>query len=96
MVILHYGMVFLVDTYSIGETIRTITPYVFAGLAVAFAFRTGLFNIGVEGQLIMGWFAAAYVGFAFELPTIIHLPLAILAAAVSWCFMGIYSRYFKS
>ena len=38
----------------------------------------------------MGWFAAAYVGFAFELPTIIHLPLAIIAAAVAgalWAFI---------
>lgn len=78
------------SSYNFGETVRTIIPYVFAGLAVAFAFRTGLFNIGVEGQLIMGWFAAAYVGFAFELPMIIHLPLAILAAAVVgalWAFI---------
>lgn len=78
------------NTYNIGETIRQITPYVFAGLAVAFAFRTGLFNIGVEGQLIVGWLAAAYVGYAFDLPKIIHLPLALLAAAVAgglWAFI---------
>ncbi|MFP3918142.1 ABC transporter permease [Lysinibacillus telephonicus] len=78
------------DTYTMGETVRQITPYVFAGLAVAFAFRTGLFNIGVEGQLIMGWLAAAYVGFKFDLPTVIHLPLALIAAAVAgalWAFI---------
>ncbi|RUL55196.1 MULTISPECIES: ABC transporter permease [Lysinibacillus] len=78
------------DTYTMGETVRQITPYVFAGLAVAFAFRTGLFNIGVEGQLIMGWLAAAYVGQAFELPTFIHIPLALLAAAAAgalWAFI---------
>src|SRR5690554_7351699 len=71
------------NAYSVGETIRQISPYLLAGLAVAFAFRTGLFNIGVEGQLIVGWFAAAYVGMAFELPKIIHLPLALLAAAAA-------------
>nr|WP_106784312.1 ABC transporter permease [Lysinibacillus timonensis] len=70
------------SSYNMGETVRQIIPYVFAGLAVAFAFRTGLFNIGVEGQLIMGWFAAAYVGSAFELPMIIHLPLTLIAAAL--------------
>lgn len=78
------------DPYYIGETVRQITPYVFVGLAVAFSFRTGLFNIGVEGQLIMGWLAAAYVGFAFELPAIIHVPLALLAAIVAgalWAFI---------
>ena len=84
------------DTYAIGETIRQISPYILAGLAVAFAFRTGLFNIGVEGQLIVGWFAAAYVGVAFELPKIIHLPFALLAAAVAGATLGIYPRDFKS
>lgn len=38
------------EIYYVGETIRQITPYILSGLAVAFAFRTGLFNIGVEGQ----------------------------------------------
>ena len=79
------------DAYSIGNTIRQITPYILAGLAVAFAFRTGLFNIGVEGQLIVGWFAATWVGYSFELPMIIHLPLALVAAALAggiWAFIA--------
>ena len=84
------------DAYAIGETIRQISPYILAGLAVAFAFRTGLFNIGVEGQLIVGWFAAAYVGVAFELPKIIHLPLALLAAAAGRGTLGTRPWYFKS
>ncbi|MDN4494309.1 ABC transporter permease [Ureibacillus aquaedulcis] len=78
------------DTYTMGETVRQITPYIFSGLAVAFAFRTGLFNIGVEGQLIMGWLAAAWVGQAFELPAVVHVPLALIAAASAgalWAFI---------
>ena len=85
------------DTYTIGETIRQITPYLLAGLAVAFAFRTGLFNIGVEGQLIMGWVAAAYVGYAFEgLPKIIHLPLALIAAAAAGAFWAFIAGVLKA
>jgi len=84
------------DMYSIGETIRQISPYLLAGLAVAFAFRTGLFNIGVEGQLIVGWFAAAYVGMAFELPTFIHLPLALLAAALAGALWGLIPGILKA
>jgi general nucleoside transport system permease protein len=84
------------DMYSIGETIRQISPYILAGLAVAFAFRTGLFNIGVEGQLIVGWFAAAYVGMAFELPKIIHLPLALLAAALAGALWGLIPGILKA
>jgi ABC-type uncharacterized transport system permease subunit len=78
------------DPYVIGETVRQITPYILSGLAVAFAFKTGLFNIGVEGQLIVGWFAAVWVGLSFELPAVIHIPLAVLAAGIAgslWAFI---------
>jgi simple sugar transport system permease protein len=87
------------DPYYIGETIRQTTPYILSGLAVAFAFRTGLFNIGVEGQLIVGWLAAVWVGVSFDLPKVIHLPLAILAAALAgslWALIpGILKAYLK-
>lgn len=78
------------EVYYIGETVRQVTPYILAGLAVAFAFKTGLFNIGVEGQFIVGWTAAVWVGVAFDLPKVIHLPLAILAATLAgalWAFI---------
>ena len=78
------------EPYYLGESIRMIIPYILAGLAVAFAFRTGLFNIGVEGQLIVGWLAAVWVGITFELPKIIHLPLAVLTGALAgacWAFI---------
>ena len=87
------------EIYYVGEVIRQVTPLILAGLAVAFAFRTGLFNIGVEGQLIVGWLAAVWVGVAFELPTIIHLPLAVLAGAVAgalWAFIpGLLKAKFR-
>ncbi|MCU1804420.1 ABC transporter permease [Cytobacillus firmus] len=87
------------EIYYTGEVVRQVTPYILAGLAVAFAFRTGLFNIGVEGQLIVGWLAAVWVGVAFELPKFIHLPLAVLAAAAAgalWAFIpGLLKARFK-
>jgi simple sugar transport system permease protein len=59
-------------------------PYIFAGLAVALGFRSGLFNIGAEGQIGVGWIVAVIVGFSFTgLPAVIHLPLSILAGAVA-------------
>ncbi|URM31657.1 ABC transporter permease [Cytobacillus firmus] len=87
------------EIYYTGEVVRQVTPYILAGLAVAFAFRTGLFNIGVEGQLIVGWLAAVWVGVTFELPKFIHLPLAVLAAAAAgalWAFIpGLLKAKFK-
>jgi general nucleoside transport system permease protein len=58
-------------------------PYIFAGLAVALGFRAGLFNIGAEGQIGIGWHGGRRRGLSFtNLPALIHLPLAILAGAV--------------
>ncbi|WP_440895380.1 ABC transporter permease [Amphibacillus sp. Q70] len=71
------------NPYALGETVRQTTPLILTGLAIAFAFRTGLFNIGAEGQVFVGWLASVSVGIAFDLPAIIHIPLAILAAAVA-------------
>jgi ABC-type uncharacterized transport system permease subunit len=66
-------------------------PYIFAGLAVALGFRAGLFNIGAEGQIGVGWLVAAVVGFAFTgLPAVIHLPLAIVLGMVAaWLWASI-------
>ncbi|MDX8362186.1 ABC transporter permease [Cytobacillus sp. IB215316] len=81
---------------AIGEVVRAMTPLILAGLAVAFAFKTGLFNIGVEGQLLVGWLAAVWVGSAFTLPSVIHVPLAILAAAVAGGFWGLIPGFLKA
>ena len=68
---------------ALSETAVWATPYILAGLAVALAFRGGLFNIGAEGQLALGAVAAAWVGYALPgllgvtIPAIIHIPLAI-------------------
>jgi simple sugar transport system permease protein len=65
--------------YPFFETIVTATPLILTGLSVALAFRSGLFNIGAQGQFIFGAIGASYVGFHFNLPIGIH----ILAAAVA-------------
>jgi simple sugar transport system permease protein len=70
------------------ETLYTSTSLIFAGLAVALPFRAGLFNIGAQGQLIMGAIFAGYVGFAFSMPFPIHLVVAILAGVVGGALWG--------
>jgi simple sugar transport system permease protein len=68
--------------YPLSETIVTAVPLLFAGLAVALAFRSGLFNIGAQGQFIFGAIGASYVGFAYELPPLIHVPLVLIVGIV--------------
>jgi len=64
-------------------TLQMMTPLLFTGLAVAIAFRAGLWNIGVEGQMLVGALMAGIVGYVFtDLPMIIHLPLCIIVAMI--------------
>jgi simple sugar transport system permease protein len=74
---------------ALSETLVASTVLILTGLAVAIPLRAGLFNIGGEGQVIAGGLAGGYVGFAFTgLPLIVHLPLAIAAAALGGAVIG--------
>lgn len=68
--------------YPMSETIVTTTPLILAGLSVALAFKSGLFNIGAQGQFIFGAIGASYVGFKFELNPILHVTAALIAGVV--------------
>jgi simple sugar transport system permease protein len=82
---------------AIAETLVVATPYILTGLAVAFGFKCGLFNIGVEGQLYAGAVAAAYVGYAVKgVPPFIHLPLAILVGVLGGAVWGAIPGYLKA
>lgn len=87
---------------ALSETAVWATPYIFAGLAVALAFKGGLFNIGAEGQLALGATTAALIGYAlpgwlgFNLPAIIHLPLVIIVGALAGAFWGGIVGYLKA
>lgn len=71
----------LLSPYGIGQTLFKATPLIFTGLAVALPLRAGLFNIGAEGQLIVGAFAAAWVGVvASPLPGVVVALVAVFAA----------------
>lgn len=82
---------------NLGYTFFTATPLIFSGLAVAFAFQAGLFNIGVEGQLYLGAYVAAWVGYALAgLPFFLHLPLTILSAVLIGSLWGAIPGYIKA
>lgn len=70
----------LMSIERIGNTLATATPLVLTGLAVAFAFRTGLFNIGGAGQMLVGGLCATAVALFLHLPKALMLPLEVLAA----------------
>jgi simple sugar transport system permease protein len=63
---------------------------------MAVAFRSGLFNIGGTGQIIFGAMGAAWVGFTFDLPAFIHLPLAVIAGVVASALFGGFVGFLKA
>lgn len=82
------------STVKIFNSLERATPLLFTGLAAAVAFKAGVFNIGIEGQLYMGAFAAALMGiYAAGLPSGILIPLCMIAAmlgAMLWALIPGY------
>lgn len=73
---------------QISETLVEATPLICAGLSVTLAFRTGLFNIGAQGQLIWGALLAGWVGFSLDLPPVVHVLVALVAGVIGGALWG--------
>jgi ABC-type uncharacterized transport system permease subunit len=74
----------------IGNTLATAAPLVFTGLSVAFAFRTGLFNIGAAGQMLIGGFFATAIGLSFDLSRPVLLSFMVIGGFVGgalWAYV---------
>jgi ABC-type uncharacterized transport system permease subunit len=67
----------------LGEAAGKAALLMLTGLSVAVAFKAGMFNIGAQGQMILGAMAAAVIGAQLSLPSVLHVPLALVAAAVA-------------
>ncbi len=82
---------------GIGQVLYYATPLIMTGLSVGFAFKTGLFNIGAPGQLMVGAFVAVFVGANCAwLPTWLLWVVALLAAMMAGCVWGAIPGFFKS
>lgn len=80
----------------IGDVFYFATPILMTGLAVGFAFKMGLFNIGASGQYTMGMFFALYVGFMWDLPSSVHWIVAIIAGMIGGMLWGFIPGIFKA
>ncbi|GHV41679.1 ABC transporter permease [Clostridia bacterium] len=77
------------DLKSLGQVLYFATPIIMTGLSVAFASKTGLFNIGASGQFIVGAYSAIFVGVKLSfLPAPFHWIAALLAAAIAGAVWG--------
>lgn len=72
----------------IAYSIVYASPLIFTGLSVAFSFRTGVFNIGAEGQFVVGSIAAVVTGIMFNLPAPLHILVCLISAAAAGALWG--------
>lgn len=80
----------------LGDVFYFATPILMTGLAVGFAFKIGLFNIGASGQYTMGMFFALYAGFMWDLPDNIHWPVCVLAGFAGGMLWGLIPGIFNA
>ncbi|MCL2483261.1 MAG: ABC transporter permease [Propionibacteriaceae bacterium] len=78
------------------KTIAYSVPLIFAGLALGIGFRAGLFNIGAQGQIILGATLCGYIGFSWHLPAGVHLVVALLGAFVGGAAWGFIPGILKA
>ncbi len=87
----------LLSTYNLTQTLLQTTSLIFAGLAVAFAFRCGLFNIGGNGQYMVGLIVANWVGVSIAgSPRLLHVVLAIAAATLAGAIWAGIAGFLKA
>ena len=94
-----YGIIFSSGFSSFDEfgyVLFNATPLVFTGLAVAVGYKSGLFNIGCEGQLYVAAFATAWIGMHLTLPALLLVPLCILTAIITGAIWGAVPGYLKA
>ena len=90
------GQGWTVTMTPLSETFTYATPLVIASIGVGIAFQTGIFNIGANGQAIMGGIAGTAVGSMIHVPMIIHLPLTLAAGVFGGAVCGLVPGVLKA
>lgn len=84
------------NPYNFADTITRMIPLAIAGVAFLVGAQTGVFNVGIEGQLLLGALVSALVGYAFKLPAVIHLPLTLLSGALVGGLYALIAAWLKA
>lgn len=82
--------------HALTNTLVAATPLIFTGLSLVLGFRSGLFNIGAEGQFMIGAVTSVFIAYAFELPIVVHVVLSILVGAAGGAVWGAIPGYLKA
>lgn len=87
----------LFDKIGFLNTLASATPIIMTGLGIAISFRSGMFNMGIEGQMYMGAFFAAYLGFTLSgLPSLVHISVCILGGMLAGMLYSLIPAVLKA
>lgn len=81
---------------NVGWMVVNATPIIFTGLGVCFAFKAGLFNIGAEGQFMIGAIVGFIIGFSLDLPSFLLIPIALICAFLAGALYGAIAGFIKA
>ena len=81
--------------YGVGKELANAAPLIMTGLSVAFAFKTGLFNIGAAGQYTLGAYGALYCAIMLKLPWFVCLIVATILGGIWGAIPGFFKAYFN-
>ena len=81
--------------YGVGKELANARPLIMTGLSVAFAFKTGLFNIGAAGQYTLGAYGALYCAIMLKMPWYVCLIVATILGGIWGAIPGFFKAYFN-
>lgn len=84
------------DIYNISNTMSRVIPLAIAGTAFLIGAKSAVFNVGIEGQLLLGALASAIVGYIIKVPKVIHLPLMLLAGCAAGGLYALIPAWLKT
>ncbi|MBP6086586.1 MAG: ABC transporter permease [Pelolinea sp.] len=84
------------NAFNIADTLSRAIPLIIAGVAFLVGSKCGVFNVGIEGQLLLGALASAIVGYIIKLPKAIHLPLTLLAGCLAGGLYALFPAWLKT
>jgi len=83
------------NIYNFADTISRVIPLLIAAIAFIIGAKSSVFNVGIEGQLLLGALASAVIGFGLDLPKAIHLPLMLLAGMLAGGLYALIPAWLK-
>ncbi|MEG0979487.1 MAG: ABC transporter permease, partial [Oscillospiraceae bacterium] len=78
------------------KTLHMASPLILTGLAIAVSFKANVFNMGVEGQMLLGAFFAAVAGFSFDLPPVVHVTICLLTGMIVGAIFALIPALLKA